>query len=197
MEFADGDVSVTLRPSVKFLSKTHITSKGMGAFKSATIPALPRADGVPDPLCPVNTLKQYLAVTDRFRSPGQRRLFISFVKALDKDFSSQTISSYIKQLIVAAYRSIEDVSDDLLKSKYNVKAHQVRHVSHSLGQMGSMSLADIIRTGGWTSASTFVQHYLQDLSSGSVNRLHSVGSFVAIDFSTCQDCSVLTLLQLG
>ena len=181
VEFADGDVSVTLRPSVKFLSKTHITSKGMGAFKSATIPALPRADGVPDPLCPVSTLKQYLAVTDRFRSPGQRRLFISFVKALDKDFSAQTISSYIKQLIVAAYRSIEDVSDDLLKSKYNVKAHQVRHVSHSLGQIGSMSLADIIRTGGWTSASTFVQHYLQDLSSGSVNRLHDVGSFVAIE----------------
>ena len=103
------------------------------------------------------------------------------MKALDKDFSAQTISSYIKQLIVAAYRSIEDVSDDLLKSKYNVKAHQVRQVSHSLGQIGFMSLADIIRTGGWTSASTFVQHYLQDLSSGSVNRLHDVGSFVAIE----------------
>ena len=180
VEFADGDVSVTLRPSVKFLSKTHISSKGMGAFKSATVPALPAIDGARDALCPVNTLRQYLAATDRFRSPGQRRLFISFVKSLDRDFSAQTISSYLKQLIVTAYKSIEDSSDDDLRSKYRIKAHQVRHIAHSLGQVGSMSLSEIIRTGGWTSASTFIQHYMQDLSSGTVRSLHEVGSFVAI-----------------
>ena len=44
-----------------------------------------------------------------------------------------------------------------------------------------MSLSDIIRTGGWTSPSTFIQHYLQDLSGGSVRRLHEVGPFVAIE----------------
>ena len=181
VEFADGDVSVTLRPCVKFLSKTHISSKGMGAFKSATIPALPLVNGDSDVLCPVNTLRQYLAVTDRFRSPGQRRLFISFVKSLDKDFSAQTISSYLKQLIVSAYKSIEDSSEDELRTKYRVKAHQVRHIAHSLGQVGSMSLSDIIRTGGWTSSSTFIQHYLQDLSSGTVRSLQEVGSFVAIE----------------
>ena len=133
MEFADGDVSVTLRPFVKFLSKTHISSKGMGAFKSATVPALPAIDGARDALCPVNTLRQYLAATDRFRSPGQRRLFISFVKSLDRDFSAQTISSYLKQLIVTAYKSIEDSTDDDFRSKYRIKAHQVRHIAHSLG----------------------------------------------------------------
>ena len=181
VEFAEDGSSVTLRPSVKFLSKTHISSKGMGAFKSASIPALPRVDGDPDVLCPVNVLKQYITMTDRFRSSGQLRLFISFVKSLDKDFSAQTISSYIKQLIVAAYKSIEDSSDDALQQKYRIKAHQVRHVAHSLGQIGSMSLTDIIRTGGWTSSSTFIQHYLQDLSSDTVRQLHNVGSFVAIE----------------
>ena len=181
VEFEDDNTAVTLRPSIKFLSKTHISSKGMGAFKAATVPALPLVNGASDPLCPVHTLKQYIAVTDRFRSPGQRRLFISFVKSLDRDFSAQTISSYIKQLIVAAYRSMEDSPDELLVSKFRIKAHQVRHVAHSLGQIGSMSLSDIIRTGGWTSSSTFIQHYLQDLSSGSVRQLHEVGPFVAIE----------------
>ena len=57
----------------------------------------------------------------------------------------------------------------------------MRHVAHSLGQVGSLSFNDIIRTGGWTTSSTFIKHYLQDLSSDSVQRLASVGLFVAIE----------------
>ena len=180
--FNTGPVSVTLQPHSKFLSKTHISSKGVGALRAVTVPALPEATGNALPtLCPVLMLKRYIEVTDGFRSPGQRCLFISFVKSLDKDFSSQTISSYLKQTIVAAYRSVEAAPDSELLSKYNIKAHQVRHVAHSLGQLGSLSLPDIIRTGGWTSPSTFINHYLQDLSSDVVSGLSRVGSFVAIE----------------
>ena len=91
------------------------------------------------------------------------------------------IPSYLKQTIVAAYRSVESAPDSELLSKCNIKAHQVHHVAHSLGQLGSLSPLDIIRTGGWTSPSTFVNHYPQDLSIEVVNGLAQVGSFVAIE----------------
>ena len=178
--FTDDLSEVTVQPHSKFLSKTYLSSRGTGAIKPLTVPALP-TDQTVQTLCPVRSLKRYVDVTDKFRSPGQRCLFISFIKSLDRDFSVQTISSYIKQLIIAAYKAIEAEPDAVLKQKYNVKAHQVRHVAHSLGQVGSLSFNDIIRTGGWTTSSTFIKHYLQDLSSDSVQRLASVGSFVAIE----------------
>ena len=48
--------------------------------------------------------------------------------------------------VIDAYRSLESASDDVIDSLH-VKAHQVRHVAHSLGQLGNLSLTDIIRTG--------------------------------------------------
>ena len=174
--------SVTVQPGAKFMSKTHLSSKGVGALKPVTVPALPFvSEQVAPTLCPVSMLKTYVDVSDVFRSPGQRRLFISFITPLDRDFAAQTISSYIKQVIVAAYRALEPLPEPVLQQKYNIKAHQVRHVAHSLGQLGTLSFADIIRSGGWTSPSTFIQHYLQDVSSDAATKLASVGSFVAIE----------------
>ena len=43
--FADDLSAVTLRPIPGFLSKTHITSRGVGAFRQVRIPALPQEKG--------------------------------------------------------------------------------------------------------------------------------------------------------
>ena len=142
------------------MSKTHISSKGVGALHAITVPALPDTKGTPlsracaDPLF------------SGIRSPafpGQRRLFVSFDKSLCHDIAPSTLSGYVKTLICEAHKSVEAASDAEIAEKYRVKAHQVRHVAHSLSQLGSMPLAEIIKTGGWTSPSAFIDHYLQHL----------------------------------
>ena len=182
VQFSPEGDGVTLKPSALFLSKTHISSKGVGAFKSARIPALPHP---PRPgaaqLCPVMCLKQYLLVSDKYRTAKQRRLFISFRSDRHTDIASSTLSGYIKSAIIDAYKRSEHLPESVLQEKYRVKAHQVRHVAHSLGQLGSLPLSEIIRTGGWTSENTFIKFYLQDVSDATASRLSNVGSFVAIE----------------
>ena len=106
---------------------------------------------------------------------------MSYVRSFDRDISPQTVSNYLKQTIIAAYKDVESLTDDAIMHDLNIKAHQVRHVAHSLGQLGQLSLSDIIRTGGWSTPNTFIKHYLQPLSNEAVDKLHSVGSFVAIE----------------
>ena len=97
-----------------------------------------------------------------------------------QDISPQTVSKYIRHAVIDAYRSLESASDDVIDG-LQIKAHQVRHVAHSLGQLGNLSLADIIRTGDWTQPSTFVKHYLQHVSADLEDKLSKVGPFVAIE----------------
>ena len=122
-----------------------------------------------------------ISLSDAYRSPAQKALFISYVKSFDRDICPQRISSYIKQTIVAAYNEAEALPDDVIARDLNIKAHQVRHVAHSLGQLGQLPLSDIIRTGNWSTPNTFIKHYLQHLSDDNVTNLQSVGSFVAIE----------------
>ena len=179
--FAPNLASVSVKPHPQFMSKTHISSKGVGALHVITVPALPDTEGTPFTLCPVRVLTHYLQVSDPLRSPGQRRLFVSFDKSLCHDIAPSTLSGYVKTLICEAHKSVEAASDAEIAEKYRVKAHQVRHVAHSLSQLGSMPLAEIIKTGGWTSPSTFIDHYLQHLPAESVSQLQQLGSFVAIE----------------
>ena len=173
--------AVTLKPHPRFLSKTHLSNVGTPALGVVSIPALPCSGDSPSALCPVRTLRQYLEVTDTFRSSTQKALFMSYVRSFDRDISPQTVSNYLKQTIIAAYKDVESLTDDAIMHDLNIKAHQVRHVAHSLGQLGQLSLSDIIRTGGWSTPNTFIKHYLQPLSNEAVDKLHSVGSFVAIE----------------
>ena len=180
--FDSNMAGVTLKPHANFVGKTHIRSKGLGTFSEILIPSL---DTDPDNgelsrLCPVQTLQSYVLLTDKFRSTDQTRLFISFNRAKSSDITAQTVSRYIKLAITEAYQTIESSTDEQLL-KYNIKAHQVRHVAHSMGQLKNVTLDDIVKNGGWTSSNTFITRYLQDVSSLELDKLVNVGSFVAIE----------------
>ena len=181
LNWSDGDLSVSLKPHPRFLSKTYLSRSGTSALTSVSIPAVPAVDDTTPLLCPVRTLRHYITLSDAYRSPAQKALFISYVKSFDRDICPQRISSYIKQTIVAAYKEAEALPDDVIARDLNIKAHQVRHVAHSLGQLGQLPLSDIIRTGNWSTPNTFIKHYLQHLSDDNVTNLQSVGSFVAIE----------------
>ena len=88
--FGPDTSSVQLRPHPRFLSKTHISAGGIATLQRVSIPALPSGDSDTVSLCPVRTLQRYIEVSDMYRSPGQRALFVSFVKSIDREISPQT-----------------------------------------------------------------------------------------------------------
>ena len=175
-------LGVTLKPYASFVGKTHIASKGLGTLTEILIPALSpgQSQSGLSSLCPVTCLQAYITRTDRFRGADQRRLFVSFVRGKSSDITSQTISRYIKQTIVNSYESLNLFTDEQL-GQFHIKAHQVRHVAHSMGQLKGVALEDIVKAGGWTSSNTFISRYLQDVPSAELDSLSRAGSFVAIE----------------
>ena len=180
--FAPNMDGVTLKPHPGFLSKTHIVSHGTGTFSEICLPSLKEADSQSgfSRLCPVHTLCSYVKCSDEYRTVKQTRLFISPMRAKLSDISAQTISTYIKKAIIESYQDIGSLTDIELK-QFNVKAHQVRHVAHSMAQLKNISVQEIIKTGGWTSSDTFISSYLQNMSSSAIDNLSEVGAFVAIE----------------
>ena len=108
-------------------------------------------------------------------------MFVSYRKSFDRDITAQTASRYVKTAICEAHSAADVDSDTDMAAKYDVKAHQVRHVAHSLSQLGSMLLTDIIRTGSWKTPTTFIKHYIQQLPAASVSEFQQLGSFVAME----------------
>ena len=75
----DGSAAV-LRPIPGFISKTQLRTQGLGKFCELVISAIARAPAYKEEdlaLCPVRTLCIYKSRADKYRSPGQKKLFIS------------------------------------------------------------------------------------------------------------------------
>ena len=108
IEWVNGEHSaVILHPDPAFVSKTHISSRGLGALTAITITSLDSVVSQDDDdarlQCPVRTLSHYLERTKQYRSTNQKRLIISHQRGLEKDISMQTVSAYIKDLIISAH----------------------------------------------------------------------------------------------
>lgn len=71
VRFAPDLSSVTIKPHPRFISKTHLSSRGVGALTTITIPALRDADDAPLHLCPVRWLKHYVTRSDTYRAPSR------------------------------------------------------------------------------------------------------------------------------
>ena len=126
-------------------------------------------------LCPVTSLRHYLSRSQGYRSPSQRNLFISWVPGQLRDVKPQTISNYIKQAVLLAYKE----ADSPLLEELKIRPHSVRHVSTSLIALKKFSIDDVLRTGSWVSSNVFISHYLQNCSTDMLTGLNSVGNFVA------------------
>ena len=152
----------------------------LGALRPLTVSSLDGAleseDNEERLLCPVRTLEAYLSRSDQYRSPEQKRLFISYRRGTVKDISRQTISVYIKEAVVLAY---SDPSQKDTKSPVHVKPHSVRHVATSLSALRNFSLDDVLKAGAWSSPNVFLKHYVQNFSTDALSKLSRLGGFVA------------------
>ncbi len=171
-EFAE----VELIPSADFVSKTQLATD-LGKLRPFTLRSLDELagkEGEADKLlCPVRTLRYYLERSDEYRSPSQKKLFISYRRGMTKDITSFTISSYIKNAIMLAYTS----NDKVVPSQ--IKAHSVRHVATSLQALKCYSVDDLLKAGAWSTPNVFISFYLQEFSVDSLTNLSHLGGFVA------------------
>ena len=161
MRYPKMHVGKGVSPLPEFVSKTHLSSRGLGALKAICVPALTSESDEDKLLCPVRSLEEYLGRTNAFRSDSQRRLFISYRRGAGKDLSQQTISVYIKEAILLAYNSSNNVSG---QSRVHVKPHSVRHVATSLNALKGFKLDDVLKAGAWASPGTILRFYVQNFS---------------------------------
>ena len=130
---------VSLYPSPSFLSKNQLAKEGPESVAPVVIPALAptldRSLKSDRSLCPVRALRYYL---DRTSDLGQNKelVFVSFKKGFDKDISSATISSWIKQTVILCCK----LSDCEAHTLHQVKAHDVRAFAASKAFQSGVSL---------------------------------------------------------
>ena len=80
-------------------------------------------------------------------------------------------------MIQMAYQK-SDTDTDMLR-QLNIKTHQVRHVANSLSYCQGATLDEILASGCWQSANTFISFYLQDYSHDECTGRNFIGPFIA------------------
>ena len=168
---------VSLYPSPSFLSKNQLAREGPDSVAPVVIPALaPTLDKSlkgDRSLCPVRALRYYLDRTSDLRQ-NKELVFVSFKKGFDKDISSATVSSWIKQTVILCY----ELSDQQALTLHQVKAHDVRAFAASKAFQSGISLDQILSACHWKSHNTFTQFYLKDVAWADSELFH-LGPIVA------------------
>lgn len=104
-------------------------------------------------LCPVRTLKTYIAKTRSLRKDNQ--LFISYVNY--KSVSTSTLARWLKSVLVLA-----GIDTNIFK------AHSYRGASSSAAMKAGCKLSDILKMADWTSMKNFHRFYLRDVQSNTI-----------------------------
>ena len=177
---AHGDWSAAvLRPIPGFISKTQLRTNGLGKFRELVIPSLARAPQYKEEdlaLCPVRTLRMYKSRADKYRSPGQKKLFISWLPQRDSDLTPNAISHYVRLLVQEAYE--DEANSPETCREFNVTAHDLRGISTSLKSLTTLSLRELLQAGSWASPDTFLKFYVKEFTHDEITGLHQLGPFV-------------------
>ncbi len=171
-----GWASVTISLDPRFLSKTQVPSDPRTRLEVLTIPALsPTVDrNLPDRnLCPVRSLKYYLARTETMRG-NRTKLFISLVPGSSKDISKATISNWVKDVIKFAHSQATNQDAQLISAS----AHELRAISTSVLFKHTHCINTVMEAACWRQHNTFSQFYLRDIALTDDN-IMSLGPIVA------------------
>ena len=154
--------AVTLRFDPAFVSKTQgKTGKSISPIILPSIGEFVGNEPEEMVLCPVRALLKYYF---RSRKLGlvtkrKKKFFVSYQSGRASDICSETISRWMKWLIIDSHQKV--LAKDLTLS--GVKAHQVRGVSTS-NAFAHSSMEQVLEMGSWSTDTTFTNFYLKDLS---------------------------------
>ena len=162
VQFQEATGSLVLHTDVRFLAKTELVDRGGQVCEPIVVRALTRLVGPQDEervLCPVRAVRHYLRKTKELRG-DRKRLFIAFKKGHKGDIVKNTISGWLKKVVILCYElSSKDVRDF-----HGVKAHQVRALSASWALHKNCSMDKILAACSWKSHTTFTSYYLKDMT---------------------------------
>ena len=105
--------------------------------------AYPRDESI----CVVSHLKQYIARTQSIRATYDTKLLISYAKP-HKPISNSTVGKWARSVL-------KDSGIDT----GTFSGNSARPASTSYGAQAGLTLAEILKAGGWTNAQTFAKHY--------------------------------------
>ena len=154
--------SILLETHATFIAKNQDLTQD-NKPRQFNIPALYDFAGpdLPDrKLCPVRALRYYIHRTDQFRTSEKKALFISLNKNHQGDITSNTLGSWIKNVIKLAYQNAQDSDLTLAKAT----AHEVRALASSTAFQTNLSMKEINAACYWRGHSTFSNYYLRDLA---------------------------------
>ena len=140
MRFGLDDSSVTLTPKPLFLAKNEREGHRVSPV---LVPAWMSPSGH-HPLCPVASLRAYVAATASYSGNA---LWVNppSLKVLK---SADLATNLVRQISIADPQS-------------QPKAHQVRKYASTLAFFRSFDVEHVRRAGQWSSSANFIQHYLQ------------------------------------
>ncbi len=168
--------SITLLPKTDFIAKTQLATRP-DAMGPISIPALTQFVGDDDTversLCPVRAVRSYVQRTKATR--GDRdRLFIAYKKSHHTDIHKNTISGWLRKVIIEAHKEVSE--DDL--TRLNIRPHSIRGLATSWAFQKNVALQHIMDAACWRSHNTFTSFYLKDMAL-EVDGLHHLGPVVA------------------
>ena len=158
-----------------FMVKTQDASSHDPRFEGFCVPALPKSNTNPNArlLCPVQAVRCYLARTAPHH-PRRERLFVT-AERLKNEISknTNTVSFWLRKVISQAYqlsgRPIPGPSP---------KARETRCIAPSLLFKKNFAVHQVLKAGTCRRHTTFMRHYLRDLSHKSLDTFH-LGPVVA------------------
>ena len=152
------DGSVVLHFLPEFLAKNQTPGSSSPSVVIKPLSSILCPDDEDRFLCPVRSLKRYLKFTRSFRSPCQRKLFISCNPGYAKDISKASLGRWLRLVIAKAY------SSSSTETILSPRAHEIRAWASTLAFKTSRRLEDVLSTAYWKSKNSFIGHYLRDVS---------------------------------
>jgi hypothetical protein len=155
-----------LRPDPKFVAKNYSEATGKRPFEGIKVEKLASLSKDPledELLCPIRMLRWYLHRTSAKRGSIKQLFITNNQKGEIRPIHKNTLSSWIKGVIVNAYQITSGDASSLLHRS----THEVRAVAASYAAFGSVTVEQILGNCRWSGRSVFAKHYLRRVSAES------------------------------
>lgn len=165
--------TVILEPYPGYLPKIASTAEGQPRYTPIVIRSLRSLTTDSDELvlCPVRALLAYNAYAEA-KVPNRKRFFLP-VGSRGNAVQKQTLSAWTAALIRHAYQYASEQDCQLSSTS----THEVRALAASMAYQATFALSHILASATWAQPTTFIEHYLRDVS-GLQGRLHVIGPCV-------------------
>ena len=154
-----------------YVPKSWFVRKNKVGVDAITIPCVD--DEQLEQLCPVHTVVSYLQIVKNSRLSSQASLLIPHAPSNTNNLSLHAVARYIVKLVHWAYQQ------QGLAAPKGVKGHDTRGIAASLAALSGVKLSEVLASGNWASANTFLRHYYRRFSPDFVHNLVDLPKFVA------------------